>query len=385
MPLNLDKDIVVREDSKLPAQPGIGQITESEIQSRGLTEFAKTGLWPGIRKPPTVAGRGDETASASREPWVDANGYKVGYLRALYPDRLPILGYLPDLGDRVVPFDSLELALIEAWTAGGNYILAIEPRYREALLGGDPKALAAWQQLGKTARWLRENITLFRQPEIPIVTAVIDSGSASAEIANLLYRRNASPALVSTERIPTPEPQKRIAVVAVNLKPPAPDVAKRILAHAESGAIVIVATAPAQQWWRGAGLKQTRTEKDRDYFGLGSGQIVAYHRPIADPSEFALDVIDIITHKKRAARLWNAPAVITLATASPKPEERLVHLINYGSPIDTDVQARVRGHFTKATLLRPEANPISLQAAKRGTMTEVQVPEIRRLGVIVFS
>ena len=64
---------------------------------------------------------------------MDANGYKVGYLRALYPDRPPILAYLPDLGDRVVPFDSLELALIEAWTAGGNYILAIEPTYREAL------------------------------------------------------------------------------------------------------------------------------------------------------------------------------------------------------------------------------------------------------------
>ena len=33
-------------------------------------------------------------------------------------------------------------------------------------------------------------------------------------------------------------------------------------------------------------------------------------RPIADPSEFALDVIDIITHKRRAVRTWNAPAVI---------------------------------------------------------------------------
>ena len=70
----------------------------------------------------------DETASASREPWVDANGYQAGYLRALYPDRPPVLAYLPDkLGDRVVPYDSLELALIEAWVAGGNYIMAMEP------------------------------------------------------------------------------------------------------------------------------------------------------------------------------------------------------------------------------------------------------------------
>ena len=73
-----------------------------------------------------------------------------------------------------MPYDSLELALIEAWTAGGNYILAMEPHYREALLSNDPKATAAWKQLGKTARWLRENITLFRQPSFPIVTALVD-------------------------------------------------------------------------------------------------------------------------------------------------------------------------------------------------------------------
>ena len=84
MPLNLAKDIVIRGG---PEQPGIATITDSEIQALGLSEFAVSGLWPGIRRPPTVEGRGDETASASVEPWVDANGYQRGYLRALYPDK----------------------------------------------------------------------------------------------------------------------------------------------------------------------------------------------------------------------------------------------------------------------------------------------------------
>ena len=69
------------------------------------------------------------------------------------------------LGDRVVPYDSVELALIEAWVAGGNYILAMEPHYREALLQKEPKATSAWKQLGRTARWLQENIAMFRQPD----------------------------------------------------------------------------------------------------------------------------------------------------------------------------------------------------------------------------
>jgi hypothetical protein len=317
---------------------------------------------------------------------VDANGYQVGYLRALYPDKPAVLHYLPDkLGDRAVPFDSLELALIEAWVAGGNYILAMEPNYKDGLLRKDAKALEAWQQLGRTSKWLRHNIALFRQPAVPIVTGLVDEGPASAEISNLLYRRNVSPTLVSVANVPAPDPQKRIAVVAANLRPPSPDQVKKIVAHAESGATLIAASPPAQQWWKVAGLKPLRSEKDREFFGLGKGQVVAYARPIADPSEFALDVIDIITHKKRAARLWNAPSVIALATASPKAGERLLHLVNYGAPVTMDVQARVQGHYAKATLIRPDADPLPLDAAKRGSMTEVQVPALKRLGVIVFG
>jgi hypothetical protein len=371
MPVDLTKDIVIRGDLPAPAE-NITPIPESEAA------VAHTGgLWPGIRKPPAVDGRGDETASASREPWVDCNGYMVGYLRALYPDRPAVLGYLPDnLGDRAVPFDSLELALIEAWAAGGNYILAIEPNYRAALQRKDAKAIAAWQQLDGTARWLRENIALFRQPAMPIITALVEPGAATAEIANLLYRRNASPTLSPASAPPAPDPQKRLALVGVNLRPPEPERIKRIMAHAEAGTTVIT----TGQWWKTTDLKLIRSEQDREFYALGKGQVVAYRRPIVDPSEFALDVIDIITHKKRAVRVWNAPAVIALATG-----DRLLHLVNYGSPIDTDVQARVQGHYAKATLVRPDAPPISLAPVKRGTTTEVQVSGLKRLGVVVFS
>ncbi|HUQ91939.1 MAG TPA: hypothetical protein VM120_09670 [Bryobacteraceae bacterium] len=407
MPLDLNSQTIIRWNGAepLPAavldQAGITAIKDSEIEIVPLTGLATSktsapialtgGLWPGIRKPPTVAGRGDETASASREPWVDANGYQIGYLRALYLARPAVLAYAPDnLGDRAVPFDSLELALIEAFTAGGNYILTLEPNYRAALLRNDSKALAAWEQLGRTARWLRENVALFRQPTVPIVTALVEAGPATAEIANLLYRRNVSPALVSpalaaSSAPPKPNPQQTLALVAANLRTPSPEQVKKILAHAEAGATVIAATPAAAQWWRVPGLKTIRSEKDREFYSLAKGQLVAYRRPISDPSEFALDVIDIITHKNRAVRLWNGPSVIALATASPQPAQRLVHLVNYGSPIDTDVQVRVQGHFAKAALLRPDASELTLPTAKRGTMTEVQVPALKRLGILKFS
>ena len=349
MSLNLATDIVIRDGSGLPAQAGITPIPDAEIQSLGLTDFAKSGLWPGIRRPPTVDGRGDETASASREPWVDANGYQVGYLRALYPDRPPVLAYVPDkLGDRNVPYDSLELALIEAWVAGGNYILAMEPHYREALLKKDAKAVAAWEQLGRTAQWLKENIKLFRQPAVPIVTALVEPGP-TAEIANLLTDGMCLPRWLRDCASDSRSTEACCAGCRERETARARRCSRRSLLMPKRDRRLIVATVPSQQWWRVAGMKQIEGEQDREYYALGKGQIVAYKRLVADPSEFALDVIDVITHKRRAVRTWNAPAVIALATG-----ERLMHLINYGSPIDMEVQARVQGHYSKATLMRPD-------------------------------
>ncbi len=421
--VDLSKDLIIRWDNPEPAHvdllkkarvaavlcsagnrafsdacssAGIQTIQASELRFVSLDKLGSTesdtgvvlttGLWPGIRRPPTVKGRGDETASASREPWVDSNGYLAGYLRALYPKRAPVLGYLPEgLDGRVVPFDSLELALVESWTAGGNYLLAVEPNYRQALLSGDPKAISAWESLGRTAHWLREHIAIFRQPAIPIVTALVEPGAATAEIANLLYRRNVSPFLAPAWDPPAADARATLAVVAANLSPPSPAIAGRILAHAEAGSTVVTAGLPSRAWWQRPELKPVRSEPDRDFYDFGKGQVVAYKRPIVDPSEFALDVIDIITHKQRAVRLWNAPSVIALATASPRKGERLLPLINYGAPIDTELQARVQGHFSKAQLLRPDAPPLTLPVAKRGSTTEVFVPELKRAGVVVFG
>ena len=383
---------------------GLRTALASEIQLLGLEEMGhaspakpavlSAGLWPGVSRGP-FAGRGDDTtAGATRQPWIDANGSRVGCLRVLFPGRPAVLGYLPDSKaglspGRSVPFDTLELALAEAWVWGGNYLLAVEAGYRKALLAGDERALAAWRRLGTTTRWLVENASLFRRPVLPAVTLLVEPGEATLEIANLMYRQNVSPALASAASLPEPDPRRLLVLVAVSIKTPEAASAKRMLAHAETGATLVVDAPADGAWWRVPGLKPLRNQQDRDFYTLGRGQVVAYKELIADPNEFAFDVIDFVTHPRRAARLWNAPSVIALATdapaAGPARGGRLLHVVNYGSPIDSDVEARVQGVFAKATLLRPDGAPMPLKTAKRGTTTEVFLPELRRVGAVVFS
>src|SRR6266540_2551469 len=117
MPVDLSRDLILRWNDPDPAHvpllkqtgitavliskrdtaftaacsaAGMATVLTSEFQfvdmngleaANGPNVVLSSGSWPGVRRPPSVNGRGDETASASREPWVDANSFQVKYLR----------------------------------------------------------------------------------------------------------------------------------------------------------------------------------------------------------------------------------------------------------------------------------------------------------------
>ncbi len=365
---------------KACAAAGVETLAAGDLQTLRIEELGQAkpgvpvavnaGTWPGVR------GRDVAVASATRSLWVDANGFRIAYLRALYPKLTPLLAYRPGgQGGRAIPYGSLELALVEAWAAGGNCVLAPEPSYRGALLRGEERASAAWRSLGQTAGWLRQHVALFRQKALPIVTVLVDPGDTSAEVANLMYRQNVSPALEAASDPPNPDPSRREVLVAAGIAAPKPEIAERIRAHAQAGTSLVVDDPSEKAWWRTAGLKLARSWRDRDLFVLGKGQVLAYKEPISDPGELALDVIDLVTHKRRPVRLFNCQAGIALATSAPGSGpvtgRAVLHVVNYSSPVDVPVLAQIQGSFTRATILRPEAAPLEVPVARRGTASEV--------------
>lgn len=368
MPI-LASDFVVRWPAGEAAPEGVDGVV-----SLNEPGWATDGLWPGVRQSAKRGrGRDVEVASASREPWVDANAYLVEYHRALGSPGVLAYG-AGDRTDLEVPYDTAELALIEARVAGGNYIVDLPPRFRAGLALQEPKAMAAWRHLVTTAAWLKANRGSMGHPVLPKVTALVEAGPATRELANLLHRRGASPALASAERVPRPSAEI-LVLVAAGLK----QVPALAFAHATGGATVVIDRAAPEE------AKLMREEADRGFYSMGRGTVIAYKKKIVDPSEFAMDVIDVVTHKRRATRLWNASAAIPLATMGSRQGEAILHIVNYGSPTTEELQARIQGHYAKATLLRPEAGPQELRASRRGTGTEVFVPSLQRLAIVRFS
>jgi hypothetical protein len=376
---------------------GLQPLPASGIQFLSWAELAKAkpglpvaltdGQWPGIAR----GGSHDdtETASASHQPWVDADSFWAGCARAVAPHRPALLGYRPDekaglAKDRVVPFDTLELALADAWAGGGNYLLEPEPRFRAALLKEDKQALTAWAKLARTAAWIRKNAAWFRRPTMPLATALVEPGTESAELANLMYRQYVSPALASAQAPPPPAPGRILVLVAASIHPPGAAARKRILDHAAQGAIVVVDDPAEKAWWRVPGLSAAREEEDRVTYKLGKGQVVAYRKTVEDPSEFALDINDLVTHKKRALRVFRAPSVIGLAT-QVRPGEAQVLLVNYGSPQRREFTLHVQGVYPHARLERPDQAGVDLKPMRRGSATEIHVPDIDRVAVVILS
>ena len=348
----------------------------------------RAGLWPGARATARNAD-GSFSGGASQRAWIDANGYLVPWTKALFPDRAPLLAYLPDkdagIGEgQAISYDSLELALVDAWAAGGNYLLAPDAAYRNALLHGDPAAADAWSRLGRTAGWLKENRELLRRPPLSTITLLVERGDASAEIAALMFRHSVSPELVSAERVPVPDASRRPIVVAAGTHPPTPDVGRRLLAHADAGATLVIDDGDASSWWKGPGAKATRRFEDRVFYAMGVGRILAYKEAIVDPGDFAQDILDLAA-SRRPVRVFDASAVIAMVSRAGARPGLTLRLVNYGSPTRGDIMAQVRGIYNSATLLRPGLPPVAVRTWRRGENTDVVVPEFRRLSLVVLS
>lgn len=341
----------------------------------------RAGLWPGSRRSdPALAG-------ASQAVWLDANSYLVSYLRGLYSEREALLGYRPDedagvAKDQRVPYHSVELALAEAAAAGGRLILTLPEHYRQALLKGESRAQAAWNSLVETARFLKQQENTFHLPLGARVVTAVAGLEDCAEILNLLYRHNVSPAVVGHGAIPAFGRFQILVTVGLDKQPAG---AKAALEFARAGGKVLVVPASGSEkpWWTAPGSSRLRSEESREFYRLGKGIIIAYREPVSDPGEFALDVIDAMGWRRRDLRIWGTSALIGLLHRHPGGGLS-VELLNYGGS-ERDFLVRVEGAFSRATLRTPQAPLRALRAARRGTGTEIEVPGVNRVASLLLE
>jgi hypothetical protein len=375
----------------LAAQSGFVQLVYLKPEQIGWDvapahAVMSSGTWPGVRRMDTG------TASATERPWLDGNQNLYVTLRSLYPRRAPLLRTAsPDAAAR---YESVEVALAEAFAAGGNVILEFPGNYREALLKGDARATAALRSLAALAAFVKQNAALPRSGNGARVGVLAGHLEETEEILNLSYRNNLAPQVLASAAAPPPPAQSLRTVVAAST-PIGPEAARWLAGFAAQGGIVLTAP-PAEKkpvdWWSAAGAHKLRSLEGCDVYRVGKGTLYAYREPVLDQSEFTGDLREIAGLDNPAERglngldfrIWNTNTV--LGTLHRNAGGKLVLMLtSYGSPINQDFLVGVRGEFTAANIQEPGGAAKPLTLMKHQGRVEFNLKGLKRLGIIVLE
>lgn len=348
------------------------------------------GVWPGIASP------GFGTAGATESVWLDANTSLVAQLRALYPWRRAVLGYRPDKDGgvpetRSVPPRSAEVALADAYSAGGNVILSLPENYRQGLLKEDERALETWKSLVTVHEFLKREAAAAEAPLAGRTAVLCGSIEESGEILNLAFRKNLCPVAVPAAAPGALTTGRFDVVVAVNV-PMTPAAVESVARFAMNGGAVLAAPAGDEKapWWTTRGWRKVRTEEDRDVYAAGRGVVYGYHMLILDPGAFALDLKEVagqrsepgIGVKNLDLRVFAADTVLgVLHRLSPSRVAAV--LTAYGNTPRQEFLVSLRGRYRRGTMRQAgsaEEKPLELMV--RTGRVEINLTQLSRVAVV---
>lgn len=338
------------------------------------------GLWPGLQAADTA------TAAATEKPWINANLHLYAWLRAFAPGRPAWLRTPEPKPD--TRYDSVEVALAEAFAAGGNAILQVPELYREGLVKSAPRARQSWDSLCNLAAALRK-VPSFADAAPGSSTAILAGAFDDfEELINLPFRVNLSPRVIPANASLKLDGTR--VLIAVNQQLP-PAQARAALDFTRAGGILVAAPESSGEipWLAAARPRKAEDAKPWSFWELGSGLVYLYPEAIIDPSEFSYDLREIsgLDNPRHTGlngldfRVWNAPSVLGILYDSAAGGKQLV-LISYGQARNRDFLVGIRGKWNSAVLRHPGAPDQPLELMPRGWFVEANLNAAGRIAVV---
>lgn len=351
------------------------------------------GVWPGI------APQDPATASATSSVWLDANTSLVAQLRAQHPRRRAVLGYRPDKEagvpeKRSLPARSAEVALADAYSAGGNVILSLPVDYRRGLLARDQRALDAWKSLATVHAFVREQRAATEAPFAGRTAVLCGTIEQSGEILNLAFRKNLCPVAVPASSPPEFTTARFDVVVAANVEL-APAVVENVARFALGGGAVMAAPVGEEKspWWTSRGWKKVDSEPERDFYTAGKGLVCGYHTLVLDPGAFAADLKELAGQRSQPEvglknfdlRIVSADSVLGVLHRV-SPATLAVVLTAYGNLPRQEFLLSVRGKYRRGTLRQIGATaPKSIQLMPRTNRVEMNLTLTSRIAIVTLE
>ena len=296
--------------------------------------FAVTdAAWPGVR-PRQRGSRDDADSGPTGAPWVDANGWVAGLVRARAPHKAIWLASDPPAKNvNLLRPEAYLLALADAAAGGARWPLALDEEFARDLAAHRPESLAQWKLIA-TALAFFESHPAWAAYETRAALAVISSFSGTseylgAEILNLAARRNLAYRVMEKTRAAAADFGGLKAILYVDASPPVEPLRKKLEAFVLSGGLLI-APSPATLKLSGGQAVETGVA-GYQVRAFEKGRIATPVKAWEDPYQVAADAHSLVSRRNDPVRLFNAGTVSCRCSVALSGGTTLLELVNYSA------------------------------------------------------
>jgi hypothetical protein len=308
----------------------------SALKSRGLTAISKEEaagvaslvpdpVWPSVQ----MARKGEGAdAGPTGAPWVDANGWSVRLMHALFPAKPVWVDVAPPAGT-VLDDSAYLLSIAEPAVYGGRAVINLDDGLAKSLAANDPAATGRWRRILGASQFFEDH-RAWSAMEARSNLAVLsdfsgDNEFMAKEFLNLAARRSLFYRIVVKK--PDADLQGAAAVLYVDEQPPAGALHDRLRTLVRSGAMLIGPKSAGLPAWGGdPGESPVPGYEVRRF---GRGRLVMPSTPWEDPWTLALEVRMLIGRRTDVLRLYNTGIMGAHYTRSKDGSAGVVHLLNY--------------------------------------------------------
>lgn len=368
--LLVDKDPVLAPVIEQAKQAGLN-VAEATAPPSGITVLS--GDWPGVAM--GRGGGGGASAGPTGVPWVDTNTWKTR-LEAIRRPGDNIWVDAPPKGARIFP-NSYRTAIADAASAGGRWVIALDPQLATGIADSKPESLATWKGIADTAAFFAARKTWLSYLPEAVIGVVSDFAGDNEfmgqELLNLIGRTNQQYTILLKTKLP-PAPFRGLrALIYADAQPPSPELRKQILDFVTAGGLLI--TGP--KWGPPPGTPAKDEYPRYSARTLGKGRLAIAKADPDDPYVLANDSALLISHRYELVRFWNGGAVGSYLTVAPDRKRAVAQMLFYADRGPDKASVRIVGRYRKATLWtadRQDPRPIEMEVQKDAV--ELHLPAV---------
>ncbi len=301
-----------------------GERASVPFDSAGPALAVTGNVWPGV-----VAPSGDATAGPTGVPWLDSNAWYIQLARARTSSPVWVMFDSPG-GGRIVSAQNYMNAICDAESAGGRWVISLDPSLLTGLARGDARARETFQQIGSAAGFFEKHAAWKSYRSLGVVGVISDFAGEnfdmSGEILNLLARRNLQfRVLWKAKALAQPFAGLK-ALIYADPEQPSPELRSKMMAFAELGGLLI--TGPG---WQVKGRPANPDFPNQfEVCAFGKGRVAVARKELADAYEIAADVQYLLSHGNDLVKVYNSSSSgCALLAASPDGRKAVLQILSY--------------------------------------------------------